>query len=347
MKLDELLVEPSMEAFTQRVATRCYLHAMNADETRRYVTETIRNCASDPDETITFEAIAAVHHACGGVPRLVNQMMTQAIDCAEEAGQANITEQIVDQAWAQLQQLPSPMVEEPRILRSGAPIEFGELDESISFGQWTPTAEPVEPPAVQRFTPSVTDEFTVTSIPTQTRALDTVVDGTANVALRPRLSPGTLFGDFDEEEEVAVGNGFAQRAGTVPTAPPADLETILHQEIIGINTMADGQIPTELPAQVEAEFDSFDFEAESEEQVEEFIRISGDEPHHERENPVIWMPETASELDDICTGDDSQILIIEDEIELRRFDRVVSPDSKPQTVSVDFQAMLQRMRTGS
>ncbi len=88
VKLDETLVDSSMEAFTQRVATRCYLHPMNGEETRRYVTETIRTCGSDPDQTITDEAIAAVHHACSGVPRLMNQMLTQAIDCAEEADQA-------------------------------------------------------------------------------------------------------------------------------------------------------------------------------------------------------------------------------------------------------------------
>ncbi len=138
VKLDETLVDTSMEAFTQRVATRCYLHPMNGEETRRYITETIQACGSNPDETVTEEAIAAVHHACCGVPRLMNQMLTQAIDCAAAADQAQITEELIDQAWAQLQQLPSPMVEEPKIAHKGAPIEFGELDESVNFAEWLP-----------------------------------------------------------------------------------------------------------------------------------------------------------------------------------------------------------------
>jgi len=41
------------------------------------------------------EAIAAVHHACMGVPRLINQMMTEAIDCAEEAEQMLMDEQVI------------------------------------------------------------------------------------------------------------------------------------------------------------------------------------------------------------------------------------------------------------
>ena len=72
------------------------------------------------------EAIAAAHHACSGVPRLLNQLLTQAIDCAEEADQSLIDERVIDVAWAQLQQLPSPMVDEPKIQIESTAVEFGE-----------------------------------------------------------------------------------------------------------------------------------------------------------------------------------------------------------------------------
>ena len=68
-KLDETLAAPSMEPFNQRVATRCYLHPFNAHETRHYITEVIRGCGSNPDATITDEAIGAIHHASSGIPR--------------------------------------------------------------------------------------------------------------------------------------------------------------------------------------------------------------------------------------------------------------------------------------
>ena len=84
-RMDDVLADPSMESFTQRVATRCYLHPMNWEEIKTYVHRTIRDCGSDPDATITDGAISALHHATAGVPRLVNQMMTQAIDCAAES----------------------------------------------------------------------------------------------------------------------------------------------------------------------------------------------------------------------------------------------------------------------
>ena len=134
VKLEETLAQPAMEPFTQRVATRCYLHAMNADETRYYIGETISSCGSNVEDTITDEAMGAIHHACNGVPRLVNQMMSEAIECAVDADQTLICENIVDRAWAQLQQLPSPMVNEAKIQGNGSPVEFGVLDDSIDFG---------------------------------------------------------------------------------------------------------------------------------------------------------------------------------------------------------------------
>ncbi len=129
VRLDDTLAAPSMEPFSQRIAARCYLHPMNADETRHYITETIQCCGADPDSTITGEAISAVHHACSGVPRLVNQIMTEAIDIAEAADESLISDYTIDCAWAQLQQLPSPMIESPEFASQGAPVEFGELEE--------------------------------------------------------------------------------------------------------------------------------------------------------------------------------------------------------------------------
>ena len=128
-QLDELLIPPSMDGFRQRISTRCYLHPLNAEETGWYINQTIRNCGCDPDATITPDAISAVHHACSGVPRLLNQLLTHAIEYAAQHDQYLITDRIVEMAWADIQQLPSPMIDEPDINLDVSSIEFGELDE--------------------------------------------------------------------------------------------------------------------------------------------------------------------------------------------------------------------------
>ena len=126
--LDELLIAPSMDGFRQRISTRCYLHPLNSEETGWYINQTIRNCGCDPDATITTEAISAVHHACSGVPRLINQLLSHAIEFAAEKDEYLLTDRIIDQSWAEVQQLPSPMVDEPEINLAESTVEFGELD---------------------------------------------------------------------------------------------------------------------------------------------------------------------------------------------------------------------------
>jgi type II secretory pathway predicted ATPase ExeA len=125
---DELLISPSMDGFRQRISTRCYLHPLNGEETAWYINQTILNCGCDPDATITADAISAVHHACSGLPRLINQLLSHAIEFAANIDEYLITDRIIDQSWAEVQQLPSPMVEEPEINVTESSVEFGELD---------------------------------------------------------------------------------------------------------------------------------------------------------------------------------------------------------------------------
>src|SRR6056297_568946 len=132
-KLDETLAMPSMEPLTQRVATRCYLHPMNAVEAREFISRAIRNGGGELEQTITDDAISAVFHAAAGVPRLINQLMTQAIDSAEQMRQTLIDGRVIDVAWATLQQLPSPMIDEPDFAGAAEPVadgvEFGSLSD--------------------------------------------------------------------------------------------------------------------------------------------------------------------------------------------------------------------------
>ncbi|TWT67902.1 ExeA family protein [Crateriforma conspicua] len=157
-RLDETLATPSLDALSQRVATRCYLHPFNGEETREYVEQAIRSCGGQPEQTVTPEAIAAVHHAGAGIPRLVNQLMTQAIDCAESLGETLITDRIIDHAWATLQQLPSPIMDEPSMSAGdradqtlSSNVEFGALsdldahDGMIETPKVQPQAEAASP----------------------------------------------------------------------------------------------------------------------------------------------------------------------------------------------------------
>ena len=160
--LDELLIAPAMDGFRQRISTRCYLHPLNNEETGWYINQTIRNCGCDPDATITADAISAVHHACSGVPRLINQLLSHAIEFAADKDEYLITDRIIDQSWAEVQQLPSPMVDEPEIAVSGSTVEFGELD---SFDAPSVNGETTEYDFDQDFANTDTDTSVTTAEP--------------------------------------------------------------------------------------------------------------------------------------------------------------------------------------
>ena len=215
VKLDETLAAPSMEAFSQRIAARCYLHPMNTDETRTYIHQTILACGADPQATITDDAIAAVHHACCGVPRLINQIMTEAIDIAEASGESTMNDNTIDLAWAQLQQLPSPMIESPSVKSTGAPIEYGELQDfdGDQFSM-TITGSTTSDSKVEMDITTNGDAMLVKEPPhecveneTEVQSLESNDEQSCDEpVVPPAPSSTTLFGEFEDEEEVSIGN---------------------------------------------------------------------------------------------------------------------------------------------
>ncbi len=125
--LEDSLADPHLESFVQRIAARCYLHPLNLDETAFYIRESIKPIGIEVDE----DAIRAVHFASAGIPRLINHLMDGAVEIARMRHANRVDNACVQIAWADSQQLPSPVLDAAiRPLQST--IEFGELDEEPS-----------------------------------------------------------------------------------------------------------------------------------------------------------------------------------------------------------------------
>lgn len=405
-KLDETLAAPSMEPFNQRVATRCYLHPFNAHETRHYITEVIRGCGSNPDATITDEAIGAIHHASSGIPRLINQMMTEAIDCAAGHEQTMICERIVDQAWAQLQQLPSPIVEETEVVSDSAPVEFGSLDDSVEFGEMSveavsePVVEPKRQPPIETQEveapvaecqatdtvefgelasnqpeikqPVASDEMgfaeepetppikeiseevirsesivvrsemqspVVESEPIQSDCSIVAADSFVQIRSSAPLFASTqsnvsaqqttsIFGDFEQEEPVSVDQPNEHE---VMNASP-EVEMRLQEDVIQLREMA-----------TQARYGGVDKN-----------NIAGDLFELPAESETCDAPIWLDEKDDgndlqlrLGGNDDSDLLIIEDEVDVVPKSLQQPSGAKGRSLKIDYQEMLSNMRTGS
>ena len=418
-KLDEVLTDPAMEAFTQRVATRCYLHPFSGDETREYITSVIAQCEADPDRTITLEAISAVHHACSGVPRLINQLMTQAIDVAEEMGQSMMDETVIDRAWAMLQQLPSPMIDEPKLKASA-----GGMDQSVEYGElsdWdsndAPSQHDDQSPSQQLHesdisvaAPSATwldDEPECAETNGCDAELDLVED--ANTPIEDAVPAASdLFGEFESEEDVAVEQTSIANNSTRPTMAQAsqpepkpehlpNLESMLHQEIVGMSSLddsvmiyADHECCEPLSCDGAAKSDPCttvqDIELHCDGEMEDAVELEIDqsyedaiaknqfadrcdnvdvaeemiaeklEAEHYNAGALQFVEEADADLDSDpfemrVVSDDSDMLVIEDELDLVGEQKAPlseqDREDAAEPVSVDYQQLMLRMRTGS
>jgi len=132
MALEERLSNPKLESFHQRIAARCYLQPLNREETLQYVQQQIRRCGGSADSLFTADAQAAIHTASDGIPRLINQLCDHGLMLAALGGKRQLDAAGIDEAWADLQQLPLPLADEPIGVGSGngrasGIVEFGPL----------------------------------------------------------------------------------------------------------------------------------------------------------------------------------------------------------------------------
>lgn len=128
--LEERFAHPKLEPFSQRIVARCYLDALSHREHRQYIRGQLSAAGGDAERIFPDEAIDAVYQATGGVPRLINQVADHALVLAFANGMDSVTGAVAEEAWADLQQLPTPWHESAASASggdSGSVIEFGSL----------------------------------------------------------------------------------------------------------------------------------------------------------------------------------------------------------------------------
>ena len=148
--LEERFASPKLDSFNQRLAARCYLDAFNRTETQEYLRHQVNFAGGQADVLFCDETCQTVFQATGGVPRLINQVCDHAMLLAYVAGRQQVTPADIEEAWADLQQLPTPWNGEAKSESSGGVIEFGSLDESAAE-----TATARLPPPLGRAAPTL------------------------------------------------------------------------------------------------------------------------------------------------------------------------------------------------
>lgn len=78
-ELADRLNEPSLRQLKQRLALRCQLQPLTADESASYISGRIRIAGGSPGDIFTREAVMAIHEAAMGIPRTINVLCDNAL----------------------------------------------------------------------------------------------------------------------------------------------------------------------------------------------------------------------------------------------------------------------------
>ncbi len=220
--LEERFTHPKLNSFNQRLAARCYLRAWDRSETNQFMYSQMAAAGGDCAEIFSPEAIDQVHNATEGIPRLVVQLCDHTMMLAAAGGQSRIEALGIQEAWADLQQLPAPWNESSEPSQDGSGddrdvVEFGELDEDGSDENLQPVqassepvhddsmVEPISPPEFSDRLDATFDRVTATfgelDEACQSESLQTTE------AVGPKLAAvsqddGTLDEDFEDEEVI-------------------------------------------------------------------------------------------------------------------------------------------------
>jgi type II secretory pathway predicted ATPase ExeA len=318
IRLEEHLADPRLEGMAQRISARAYLQPLHRDELVPYVEHQLRVASWSPS-CVEPSAIDAVFRATDGIPRMVNQLLDHALLMASDRGRQRVDSMLVQEAWADLQQLPSPQaVQELSFGASTASessaIEFGPLG-----GEPASLAAPIAatPIAVQPIaqlhsqSPSLAvrqanatpvaaasaghDPLTWPANPSLGAA--PLASAPLKLSLPPMPNVGDPFGNHFEEEISVAASPMQLRVTTLTTQSINDPPKTLPLNAVAplIQSLADD------------EQDGASVTVQESSTLELLQQIHASTVQSQQ--PMIVVP-----VCDILTGDDSDIIVIEEDL---------------------------------
>jgi general secretion pathway protein A len=155
-ELADRLNDPSLRQLKQRVALRCSLAPLDLRETAAYLAKRIHLAGGDSLNVFTREAVEAVHHGSGGIPRLINVICDNALVNGFAAGQRPVGRDIIRDVCLDFDlpvrpdppaDAPAPVVAPtPVAVTAGATLVQAQPPSPAPMRHAAPPADPVAPP---------------------------------------------------------------------------------------------------------------------------------------------------------------------------------------------------------
>ncbi len=125
----QILQQPEMEQFRQRVAATCHIGPLDVEETKAYIEHRLKCAGSSGKPSFEAAVFEAIFKASGGIPRRINAVCDRLLLSGFLAGRNHLTVADVEEVVAELQQentVPaSPAA--PALRRSSEPSMPGGL----------------------------------------------------------------------------------------------------------------------------------------------------------------------------------------------------------------------------
>ncbi len=338
--LEEQFTSPKLTSFSQRIAARCYLHSFNREETSDYIKHHIRHAGGDAGGLFTPAAIAAVYSATDGIPRLVNQVCDHALMLASLGGHPSISEDAVQEAWSDLQQLPTPWQrdEQPQSV-----IEFGSLSDDDTTYIEDPVAAIED---IQQQINNVTEDAAAeddasAELPAPQPAV--TEPAATKAAAKPATKPVApvcveAFTEDYEEEELVIDHYSAMTTG-FPKATPAEESPEADE----------AEVQTEVAIETSAEIESHvEIDSVDEQPALTVCKLPETECSHEDETPALECVSALNDCDSEAETAEAPATVVEPEpAEVEHYEEAetVTESVDPATDEAEYEADDEAMKT--
>jgi hypothetical protein len=290
------------------------------------------------------DAWQAVYHASGGIPRLINQVCDHALILAAATGRRILDAAVIEEAWADLQQLPLPWPTKTNAASATAEtvVEFGSLAADDADAAELCDVLPVASPEAREVIDLTSQleqielhvaEWDAAEQPECPQPRETHVQKAARDGNTPRTIPAGLasdpFGDgFDDEEPVldhyASLEAQSRRQGRRAPSPQEHEFAAAVQTIFEPLPMASGAAQTPASPALQQQAATV-----APQVVAEAVQAPCDEPLA----PVASEGETSDEADDGETPATLQVEAL----------RILPPDDSDLIVVLDAEAHISQL----
>src|SRR5262249_49508945 len=270
-------------------------------------------CRVNPDDIFSSEAYTAIFEATDGVPRLINQLCDRALVDANAAGRGQIDRQIIQAAWADIQQLPTPWEtpEQSTLTPSSRVIEFGDLTDNEA--KYDPQSDPAVAARLAEFDTELDLEDEGANVGAKPQA----TGATFKPASTQKAVADPFTEKFDEEEVVldsyaAWDDMFRRDAPRVANRRDPGFATMVEAAIQATET-------TDILQNYQATDLSFEFDLQNLFGIVDEIAATSDELAQDADGT--WPPLRIADVSDGIPAapesalpiDDEPVLIIEDD----------------------------------